>query len=348
MMRGGCVIYMRPSSNLDAFIKSVREKSRHSLLHDLPVLRNRVEQIIPKMYTDKIHVYSSVDVFLSQTCFSNGIHKIYLEPNIYLDILIYRNPFTIPSYSRIPVFFSGAVTSPRNSPPPYFSGRALSKKIRQGIIAISDPLFYCDDDITVGWYTGIPEWTLQSTVTQILERIIHVSERQILCVGGSAGGFAALEAAAHIKDSAAFVWNAQTSILEYGGFHIRPWMNLLFNEDWDQGGHWRVKAEELLASTQIIHDVTKLPLPENLLYMQNDTDWHVKKHFLPYVEAHDMERVDERLYQKTERHVACLAHFGEGHAVPARDVIVRGIRGMIRTDVCSYDVYDNFVRSQHR
>ena len=286
------------------------------------------------------YTYSSLDTFLKRDTYDNGVHKILAAPGVYLDVLLLDNPFDIPSSSRIPVFFSGAVTDREGTSPPYFSGRSFARKLGQGIIAISDPIFYCDDKITTGWYTGLPGWHTQSAITQILKKFSSMSERNVLCIGGSAGGFAALEAASSVDGAAAFVWNAQTSILDYGGYHIRPWMDLLFNKEWDKGGLWRQCAENLLEPTDIVHDVTSLRLPDNLLYLQNDTDWHVEKHLEPYVNAHDMREVGDGVYQGTSRQIIALAHFGDGHVQPPRELILRATREMTNKNIPTQEVYE--------
>lgn len=317
--------------------------SPRSLLFAYQRARHYVSVLRTRMI--KNYAYESLDVFLERDKYASGVHKIRVEEGVFLDILIFKKPWNIPSSSRIPVFFSGALTGRENTSPPYFSGSSFARELGQGIIAISDPIFYFDDQITAGWYTGLPRWHTQSAITQILEKFIQLYHRDILCIGGSAGGFAALEAASSVRGAAAFVWNAQTSILDYQGYHIRNWMNLLFGEKWARGGHWRNRAEELLDGTDIIYDLTTLPLPEDFLYLQNDTDWHVESHMRPYVDKQEMSEVEDGLYQGTARQTIGLTHFGDGHARPPRELIVRIAREMAHKNISSKEIYQNLFDS---
>lgn len=322
-------------SNLDA-LRLVRSVFRHSLQY---VAKVRARMV-------KHYSYESVDTFLAQDCYADGIHEISVEQGVTLDILIFKKPWDIPSSSRIPVFFSGALTDRENTNPPYFSGRSFARRLGQGIIAISDPIFYYDEKITAGWYTGLPNWHTQSAITRILEKFTSLYKRDILCVGGSAGGFAALEAASTVRGAAAFVWNAQTSILDYLPFHIRIWMDLLFGEDWIKGeASWRHAAERLLADTDIVHNLHTLPLPEALFYLQNDTDWHVDAQMHPYVAAHEMHEVEDGVFQGTSRQVIALKHFGDGHARLPLELVVSTVREMTNKNSSSYEVYKNLFPS---
>ena len=118
-------------------------------------------------------------------------------------------------------------------------------------------------------------------------------------------------------------------------------MDLLFGEDWLKGAQsWRQRARVLLADTDIVHDLRTLPLPENFLYLQNDTDWHVAAQMRPYVTAHKMCEVEEGVYQGTPRQVAALKHFGDGHARLPHELVVSAVREMTNKNAASQEVYE--------
>ena len=55
--------------------------------------------------------YESLDLFLDQNSWRNGTHKVFVEPGVWLDVLVANSPERLPTSSRIPVFFSGALTT---------------------------------------------------------------------------------------------------------------------------------------------------------------------------------------------------------------------------------------------
>lgn len=288
--------------------------------------------------------YSSFDDFRSVTEVPDGIHHIPLAENITIDMLALGDPLGREKTWRMPVFFNGSVGERKGTRPPYFSGKHIWRSINSGIIAFSDPIYEVSPTIQIGWYTGIPRWHLQERVAEVLTFLSQLSGKEILCIGGSGGGFAALEAATRIH-CAAFVWNPQTAIMAYSGQAISAWLSVLFPGQWKNTPEaWRTVRQELLIPSGITYQLFEKPLPDSLLYMQNDADWHVGKHLIPYIKDRDFKEKDYGILTQGDSHTVLFLHFGEMHARPSRATLIESIRRMLLPDSSPYEVAQHIAK----
>lgn len=306
--------------------------------------RSLAKSLLRPRAHDEEHLWSGIDEFLQARAFPAGIHTIPLRHGGRAQILVIGDLASVRPGRRIPVAFNAAVGDRAGTQPPFFSGRRLFAEVKTAGLAVSDPIFDVDPDISVGWYTGLPGWHYQEQLAEILAHIGAVTGRELLTLGGSAGGFAALGAASRLGASA-FVWNPQICILWYHKRIIWRWMEIAFPDTWYLGdGNWKFVRKRFMEPTELDFDLGLKPLPARMLYLQNDVDWHVRLHVTHYVSRHGLVHEAPGLFVKGDEHALRLAHFGDGpggHVKPPRDVLLAGLEGMLEGSLTARQVHDS-------
>lgn len=296
----------------------------------------------------KEHQWASIDEFLADDTFEAGVHTIPLRFGGRAQVLVIGDLHSVPVNKRIPVFFNGALGGREGTRPPYFSGRRLLREIEIPGIAVSDPIFDIDSDIRLGWYTGLPEWRYQEQLGEILQHFSSVLGRDLLTIGGSGGGYAALEAASRLNASA-FVWNPQTCILWYRRTFVWKWLEILFPDTWHPGdSNWKFVRKRFMEPSGLTFDLGLEPPPARFLYLQNDVDWHVRLHFAHYVYKHGLIHTRPGLFVDGDDRFAVMSHFGSGtagHVRPPRSVIVAAVVRMLDKSLTVRQVYEGLLES---
>ncbi|MCY1339129.1 hypothetical protein D9M68_578980 [compost metagenome] len=248
----------------------------------------------------------------------------------FLDILL-QNFGTLGAAGarKILVVLSGAVPQRSGKMAPFFSGVGIAKALELPLIAISDPSLALDADLSLGWYAGnesLPD--LPFLLADILDSYASRFEAELLIIGGSGGGFAALQLGALLQSAAQLVvWNPQTSIADYSRSHVVQYLRCAFP---------RLQIEpkegdlyQSLQSAGIRHDLKSYPLRSNVhvLYLQNQTDWHIEKHTGPYLAAGEYLQVDHCCWQeKNTRCIVSVGLWGDGHLAPPKDLLLNVLR----------------------
>lgn len=113
------------------------------------------------------------------------------------------------------VNFHGAVDRTKRKLPVFPPHFPLSAPAAHQL-AISDPTMLLKGDFGAAWYAGHEGFDTQAAIKQIVTDCIQILRvRQVIFMGGSAGGFAALQASADFDDSYAVVAGAQTNLDRY-------------------------------------------------------------------------------------------------------------------------------------
>lgn len=300
---------------------------------------------LPSVYgrfRDAVHSWASVENFLGATSWNDGIHQIFTTPEYWVDVLIRGDLGKWPEGRRLPVFFNGAVTR-GVSEPPFFSGSSLAVEVGAPVIAIADPTLNLRADLGIGWYLGSPKADVFGALSSILLEIGRRAASQLLLVGGSAGGFAALKYANHLGVSA-FVWNPQTDLLHYSAFATRPLLGTLLPDgEWESVSTGAISelppsavppidhhvAEQAMRAVGLSNTVGPAHSQSAVLYLQNETDHHVERHARPYIDATGMESLGSGIFVKGQQVVA-IGGYNTGHRAPPREVVDMGLRCMMR------------------
>lgn len=284
--------------------------------------------------------FNSIEDFLKKTEFESGIHKIRLKTTT-LDILIHGiNRAENDKTQQCLVGFNGAISNRATviSRPPFFSGRGIAKELNLPIISISDPSLSLDETLPLGWYAGNDsERQLLFILSRIIDRIVSCHDLHPILFGGSGGGYAAL-ALSHLLscESTTMAWNAQTSIGEYAPSHVIHYLEAAFPEfEQDikkaealEGLERKALITSLLERTGILHSLWGMPRPAHakVLYLQNQSDWHVSAHAKPYLESSNWQRLGPTSFSQDEDIALHMGNWGVGHAAPPKDVIVHALR----------------------
>ncbi|WP_313661944.1 hypothetical protein [Cellulosimicrobium cellulans] len=256
---------------------------------------------------------------------ADGIHRVHVADGGVVDVLLRGSPLIAPNtVARVPVFFAGAVTSRANQPGPFFSGHTISATQGLPAILIADPTITDHPDLSLGWYLGCDRFDALAAIERLLRGIAARFGCHFLLVGGSGGGYAALAIAERLAGSASVLcWNPQTDVLKYNPRDVIRYVESAF--DRENGTVDLAGARELLRAADKQTVVGEAAVARDILYLQNSGDWHVGMHVAPFVERLGLSLDGGRAFHPDGSTVVGFGSWGEGHAVPPRDVILRAL-----------------------
>lgn len=281
-----------------------------------------------------VHRWVSPEVFLSRPEHGSGLHSI-AYPGGTIDLGFNGEPLGVTRQSAIPVFFLGLTKDRDGALGPYFSGLNISAEIGTPSIMVADPTISDHGDLTLAWYAGCSEFEATAAMHRLLKGIAERYDVDLLLVGGSGGGFAALSAAHAIGPRAqVFCWNPQSDVLRYvpeticaflrSAYPASPVTHLDPAVDDD-----REKIRGYFDERGIRTVVGDPDDTSRVLLLQNGSDWHVRAHFRPYVERRGMELLPDLPAYRRGPAVAAVGSWGQGHVSPPRDVTVRAVQLML-------------------
>jgi hypothetical protein len=283
------------------------------------------------------HSYSDVEAALASKFTSDGIHQIGLGDGQTLDLCIQglAGLGTRDAPQVLLVGFSGAVAARDGKKAPFFSGLSIAKSLGLPIIAVSDPTLALDNQLPLAWYAGseaVPD--LPVRIARVLDHIARQHQVRLLLFGGSGGGFAALLQATLLEvETTVLVWNPQTAIAEYAPQFVAQFIKAAFSGVDETVASVRAEANskqserlrEVLDLTTITHDVRDLKLPPhvNLLYLQNQSDWHVARHAVPYLTKKPWRRMGHAAFVEEVNNQlgVFFGHWGQGHVAPPKEIL---------------------------
>lgn len=252
------------------------------------------------------------EAFLASSHLPDGIHTIggTAAP---IDFLLRIKPGR-------PLIFSFHGNTPRNPQLklPVFTGLNVTTDLDASFVAVSDPSLYLHPDLKLAWFAGCAGLDLQRVLPGLLARIIAVSgASDVICFGGSGGGFASLYYSAGIANSIALVWNPQTDITRYNPPHVTEYGRAAFGLDSHEAataGLGSLIDSDLAGAYAGGYENT-------ILYLQNNSDGHVVTHMRPFLGSLG---ADAEALQKGARINARVAdgvwlyldEWGEGHVPP--------------------------------
>ncbi|WP_457962750.1 DUF6270 domain-containing protein [Arthrobacter sp. D1-29] len=280
--------------------------------------------------------WNSIEAYSNESKWQDGVHTISLDSGPSLDLIISGSPL----YSDnkiIPIFLSGAVQSRELKAGPFFSGSNVSAKGGFPYISISDPSLELDPTLGLAWYAGNEQQDLTQGLLKVLRNLIAASGKELLLIGGSGGGFAALRLGQKLGNAASvFVWNAQTDILEYNEKFVRNYLraayptltaNLLESAGWKEAV--RRKFDAAGVELSLLPDARAGRSPRRLLFVQNATDWHVPIHTAPFIEAFNLKHLGRGVYWANPDQLLWVTQFGTDHQPLHADAVTLIIKEML-------------------
>lgn len=272
------------------------------------------------------YLWDSLTHFESNWNGISGVHTIQFDEginsiDIYVNTNVKNTDFTV-----LPVIFSGAVSKRNGAAGPFFTGLKMSERSGFPLVSIADPTLDSDSSLTLGWYLGGKQSNVQKNMVDTLDTIQKVMNRELLLVGGSGGGFAALSLAKQLMHSCSvLVWNPQTDVYSYSERFVKQYLRSQFNfsnatlqrEDWKD---YCTKRTNLVIQTNILDEKT-LTAPRRIVYLQNKTDSHRETHLLPLWKISSDIPLTDGKNILDENHVVYVAEFADGHLPPSNILI---------------------------
>lgn len=257
----------------------------------------------------------------------DGVHTIGMGDGPHLDVLLLGSPLS-GHHGAVPVFFSASVRSRHQKHPPFFSGISVVGRIRAPLIAISDPSTQLSESLGLAWYAGGGGTDVQDAVHRLLSAVTAASGNHLWLVGGSGGGFAALEAGFALGESASvLVFNPQTNLLEFSAGSVKRYLGIAhgMGAEMLDRPDWKQRAGQRLTDAGLRWDLCDRGperLPRQLIYLQNWNDWdHVDRHMAPFVRTHLSHQGPGTDSWSDDDHGVVQLDLGQGHAAPRPEAV---------------------------
>lgn len=238
-----------------------------------------------------------------------------------LDVLVELKPG-----KPMVVFFGGAVVMTPDRTLPSLSGLGILTGHDVSKVLIGDPALYLDERLNLAWYLGADGIDAQEGIVRILKKIeCAAAPAKTLCIGGSGGGFAAMQYAANFQDWLAVAWNPQTDIFCYKPDAVKRYLRMAWGIDDIPTGREKLKGK---IQTDLFSTYSGACNDAFAIYLQNQADDHVETHLKPFlvrrgVTALDSGMVGHRCYLQ-------MANFGEGHANPPKGYLTALLNGLMK------------------
>ncbi|MBD2765035.1 hypothetical protein IEE91_07520 [Kocuria sp. cx-455] len=274
-----------------------------------------------------------------------GVHSLRMRDGETLDVLVVGEPGR--DGRAIPVFLNGAVPARQDKTGPFFSGGRVGPAVASGYLSVSDPAVDRDPDVSLAWYAGHEGSDTRRTFISALEMVGSVYRRELVLVGGSGGGFAALYYASLVRcDVSAFVWNPQTDILAYNRGFVDTYLTRSFPEycaDAEEPATWLSQRSDECAAADIHRSVVTREHHDprtihRLLLLQNISDWHLTGHTVPYLKTHGFVSVGTGAYVLSPDLAVQVADWGQGHAPLPTELVVDHLRAFLDSGRSPLDI----------
>lgn len=309
-----------------------------------------MEELAPVDY-DRWHIpvktWFEFDDFINAQELDDALHVISDSSGVPLEVLIDGVAGESTS-TAIPVFFTGAVDDRTNKTGPFFSGLSLAKASKFGVVAISDPTLRLSQELGLAWYAGNRHQDVQKRIGDVLRKIAASTGRQLLLVGGSGGGFAAMYFGSILGESCSVLaWNPQTDIFRYSPVATKSYFREAFGDTVVaslNAPRWEAATKEVLSdsgSTFSLLDVDASKLPRRMIILQNASDWHVALHLAPYLEAKEFKHRGRGVHEIDGERLAVIRDYGVDHAPMPTPAVLAAITALRDVDVDARSALDS-------
>ena len=271
--------------------------------------------------------WPSLDAFLAAPVVHSGVHSVpigeFAGKLINYDFFLTARPGTV----LLCHFHGKAPQGGFDSP--VFTGFGVTSSITTSMFIGSDPVLALNANLTLAWHFGCEGIHLQAITISIvkkLQTILHAP--RVVAWGGSGGGFATIRVVKDVPNAIALVWNPQTSIAKYDKEFVELYRRIAFPAI-AVGGTFPSDGEQFpsLCTAEFVAGYQG-----RILYMQESTDGHVKAHLEPFFtnfcgkalsDITDSSKFSGFVNHHLYLH---LAHWGNGHVPPSKDVIAKILR----------------------
>ncbi|MCP3426193.1 class I SAM-dependent methyltransferase [Rothia sp. AR01] len=211
---------------------------------------------------------------------------------------------------RLRVVFHGAIR-PGVDSYPRFDRVSTMRRTEDSFLSIADPTLVVDPEMRLGWYAGTSTWSPDETIVEAVREAMKVSgAEELIFIGGSGGGFAALKYSRRFPGSKAFVFSPQTSTPRYEGRAFPRLMEVGFD-----GMSTEAALERYPGRFEVVSEYAA-GHRNTVYYLQNLMDHgHLKDHYLPMTRAVGMMEASGDTADGGIR-FALIPQAREGHGPP--------------------------------
>ena len=226
------------------------------------------------------------------------------------------------------VQFHGAVNRDKVELPRFERLATLSQRSHSSMF-FADPGLWLDPEITITWYTGWGNFEPQQDIAEMIIKTANdLGVSNVIIVGDSGGGFAALQVSALVPDSVCVTFNPTTTIYNYftSGNVRRTEVQTRYVETvhpeiiQSQRGDFNPKIDwttGLGDGVSVLKRYSK-NTSNYVIFIQNTNDWHYGQHYLPFLAAaargNNLSRVRGLEYEGRK-----------GHFSPSQELYLRGV-----------------------
>ena len=233
------------------------------------------------------------------------------------------------SSRKILVGFNSAVSSryEKGLTAPFFSFFGVSNILGVPLVSVSDPSMALSENISMGWYLGNDALgSLPKKIAALLDSIALHFDAELILIGGSCGGFAALKISESLASAAKVVaWNPQMDISLYFKKHVEEYLDHCFYDFEYKGSDFLSSARYFLSSKGIDYKVNlkNINSDKEVYVFQNLTDWHMDVHFLPVFKSFSDNYFNPYNYVFIKDNVLFyLDNWGRGHSpFPQKNIL---------------------------
>lgn len=207
---------------------------------------------------------------------------------------------------RLIVRFHGALNRGRSTLP-IFQGLNSSIQGNDSFVIFQDPCLDLNRSMSLSWYLGDLEHNIHEFAASYVIKIRdELDAKEIVLMGGSGGGFTALQVSTFLPDAKVLVFNPQTDVRAYHSSAAETALMTCFGQSVDS------LDPSLVTRASCISAFEKLSELPQVLYVQNSGDiHHVRHHRDPF----------ERMLKETHPEQIHSVRFvdedwGPGHVSP--------------------------------
>ena len=255
--------------------------------------------------------FESFDALLAEKSFPDGIYATTLAEGHVFDFMVRSRK------SNLGVIVFNARTNRKEHPlPPVLYGQGIAAGANATLISISDLALTYGPDIEMGWHAGATGVPLQEMLPKLFDHLrASLGIEKLILFGGSAGGFASLYYGNIMDNVLPIAANPQTRICDFYLNHVTAYAKGCWG--WDGSGDVANFLESRIEQS-LLEVYQRNPKP--FLYLQNESDWHVEKHTLPFMRA--LGNHQGAVSSKTGQGFVRFVNWGEGHASISKDTAI--------------------------
>jgi hypothetical protein len=266
----------------------------------------------------------------------DALHRVIHSSGYTIDFLMQGLSELKEGGNIVLVGLTGAVSNrSESSLAPFFSGTGVAANLQFPLISVSDPTLATSPSLGLAWYAGNQAINdLPQQIAMLLDGVAERADAHFLIFGGSGGGFAAMQIASLLRAPATvLVWNPQTKISDYAVKPVCDFVDAAFPDEGFSSGHCLALdrpaqvayIEKFLASMGVRSDICSVRFPSGvrIIFLQNQNDWHVRRHAYPFMMSHTWRRIGCSSFVggESDQFAMHFGNWGDGHIAPPKQVI---------------------------